>query len=709
MTNSKILDNGHAVLLFFETLCVNIDISYHDLFTMLLTLYYREDKYMRVKEIGLLCSLISILVLGSAPYAAEVSADENTGPLDVFTLGEIVVTGRAETVTQVATVETIDRTHMDLTNSVDISSALDTLPGVVVSKGVRNEANINVRGFNERYVPVFFDGIPWYAPYDGYIDASEISTGNISRITLTKGAASSLYGANTMGGVINIISRKPQERFEGSYRFDMDTDGYSGSLNVGSKIEKFYFMAGISGLNLDGFKMSGDFTPVPAAGWFEDGGDRDNSYTETTTTSIKIGFTPAEGHEYAFGYHGINSEKGLPPNVYPAERQRFWKTPEWEKATYYLIGDSKIFDKLTAKIRVYHDEYYNIFDAYDDSTYTTQNKRSSWHSTYDDHTDGGSLVLRTDFFDKNTISFSYHLKNDVHESQGDYNEVWEKYEAETSSYGLEDAIIINDKTDLVLGVNMDVQKAKYANGGPVRGDDTSWNGLAGLIYYFENDAKLHVSIASKSRFPTLKELYSSYLDTAIPNPKLKKEKSVNYEIGVAGKLPCDSGIGLTLFYSDVKDLITETLVGGLDFNDNIGESRFQGVEFIFNTEYIPRNSIYLSYTYLEAENRSPDRTSDLISGAPEQQFYISDSVSLTERFSLFAKAKYDKGQCEETNSAGWIELDDYWIFDIKAIMQLSEKFQLEAGARNIFDENYETSYGFPREGRALFFGISGRF
>jgi iron complex outermembrane receptor protein len=82
---------------------------------------------------------------------------------------------------------------------------------------------------------------------------------------------------------------------------------------------------------------------------------------------------------------------------------------------------------------------------------------------------------------------------------------------------------------------------------------------------------------------------------------------------------------------------------------------------------------------------------------------------LTDRFSLFAKAKYDKGQYEETTSAGWMELDNYWIFDLKAIMEFSEKFQLEAGARNIFDENYETSYGFPRDGRTYFLGINGSF
>ena len=559
-------------------------------------------------------------------------------------------------------------------------------------------------------MPVFFDGIPWYVPYNGYVDASEITTGNISRITLTKGAASSLYGANTMGGVINIVSMKPQKRFEGLYSFTLDTNGYSGYLNLGSKIEKFYFMGGVSYLDYDGFEMSDDFTPVPiVGGYFEDGGERDNSDLDSITTSFKIGFTPADGHEYAIGYHKTDSEKGLPPNIYPAERQRFWRTPEWEKTTYYFIGDSRILDSLSAKMRIYHDEYYNIFDSYDDSTYTTQNRGSSWHSTYDDHTDGGSIVLRTDFIDKNILSFSYHLKNDVHQSQGDYGDVWEKYEAETSSYGLEDAININEKMDLVLGVNLDVQEAKYANSNPVRDDDDSWNGLAGLTYYCENDAKLHFSIAQKSRFPTLMELYSSYLDTAIPNPNLKKEKSINYEVGMTRPLPGASNIGLTLFYSDVEDLIMETLVGGLDFNDNIGEVRIQGVEFTFKTEYIPRNSLYLSYTYIDAENRSPGRGSDLLPETPKHQLYVSDSIRVTDRFSLFAKLNYDKTQYEETRSMGWIELDDYWLFDFKGIIKFSPIFELEAGVKNLFDEDYETGYGFPRAGRTFFCSIRGSF
>ncbi len=658
---------------------------------------------------------ISLLIMAFLLMGLSVDvAAEDTDNSQVFNLGEVVVTGKADAVTQIATVETMDKALLDLTNSVNVSEALDTLPGVAASIGRRNEAVVNVRGFNQKYVPIFFDGIPWYVPNDGYVDPSEISTGTISRITLTKGAASTLYGANTLGGVINIITMKPREKFEGIYNFTLDTNGYSGSLNLGSRIDKFYFMAGFSGFDFDDFRMSDDFSPVPVEGaWFENNGDRDNSEADSTTMSFKAGFMPADGHEYAIGYHRTNSEKGLPPNIYPSERQRYWRFTDWEKTTYYFIGDSKISDELSLKTRIYHDEYYNVLDSYDDSTYTTQTRRSAFHSTYDDHTDGGSLVLRTGYIDNNVVSFSYHLKNDVHKEQDNYGVAWEKYEAQTSSYGIEDAVNINENLDIVLGVNYDVQKAKYNNNNPTRDDDNSWNGLIGLTYYYQDATKLHVSIAGKTRFPTLKELYSSFLGTAVPNPNLKKEQAVNYEIGISKPLPGESNIGITLFYSDVKDKIEERTVmldgEELDFNDNIGKSRFQGIELTFMTNSVPNNSIYLSYTYVDAKNQTPGRTSDLMSETPKHQLYISDTIQITKRFSLFGKARYDNGQKEDTRTFGWIELDDYWLFDLKGIMDLSENFQVEAGVRNIFDENYQTGFGFPREGRTFFCGIRGSF
>ena len=635
------------------------------------------------------------------------------GEPGVFHLGEVVVTGAAETVTQVATVETISREQMDLTNAKDVSQALETLPGVFISKGSRNEAYINVRGFNQRYVPIFYDGIPLYIPNDGYTDPSELPTGNIAQITLTKGAASTLYGPNTMGGVINIVSMKPQQPLEGSYGVEVDENGATGSLNLGSRLNRFYFMLGASGLSFDDYNMSDDFKPIKSPlgfrGYFENGMTRDNSDTQSVSGNFKAGFMPADGHEYAFGVQHVKSERGLPPNIYTTERQRFWRFSEWEKTTYYLIGDTKITDDLRANTRLYYDTYYNVLNAYDDATYTTQTRRSSFHSTYDDYTPGGSLVLRTTYIPQNTLSFAFHYKDDVHEEQDNRNLPWEKYEAETFSYGLEDNIKITENLGLVLGGSYDLQKPKDANGGPLRDDDDALNGLGGLVYKFEDATKVHGSVASKTRFPTLKELYSSYLGTAIPNPNLEKEESVNYEVGVERPLPWKSYAGLALFYSDVKNLIVRTTVGGNDFYDNIGKAVYQGFEVTFRTEALPRNILEAHYTYLDAEDKSDNRTSDHLREAPKTQLYFSDLFKVNDLISLFAKLQYNDGQWDQKSNLEWVELSGYWIFDLKAMVEIHKSLVAEMGVRNLFDENYETAYGFPREGRTFFCGLRGVF
>ena len=633
---------------------------------------------------------------------------------EVFELGEVVVTGNSEAISKVATIDTIDKQEIELNNSYNVAEALDNMPGLSISVGTRNEAFINVRGFNQRYVPVFFDGIPWYIPYDGYIDSSEISTGNISRISLSKGAASTLYGANTMGGVINIVSMKPTEKFQGSLSLDLTSDSrYRGSLNVGSVMGKFYFMGGLTGLDYDDFRMSDDFSPNPLPdAYYEDGGDRDNSDMQSTTESLKIGYMPAEGHEYALGYYHTDSERGLPPNVYPDQRQRFWRFPEWEKTTYYFIGDSMITDSLSAKIRLFRDEYYNVLDSYDDSTYSTQTRRSSFHSTYDDYTNGGSMVLRTDYFTNNVMSLSFHMKDDVHRSQGNTGDPWERYKTTTSSYGVEDAVILNDKMDLVVGVSYDLQEPEYADGNPLRDNDDSWNGILGITYSPDSNTQFHISAARKSRFPTQKELFSSYLDTAVPNPNLRKEQSYNYEAGIKTAVPYDINIDFAVFYSDVKDLITETLIlvgeDFLDYNDNIGKARYQGFEFSLNTSHFDRNDIQLSYSYVDAKNKSPERSSDFLPEVPKHQLRITDRITLSDAIALYAKASYEKGQKEEIG-ADWIELDDYWLFDLKGIYKFSENIQAELSVKNILDENYSTSYGFPREGRIFILGLRTNF
>jgi len=653
-------------------------------------------------NIRFLLWIAAALIMNTSAFAQE----DETGPIPevgtVFSLGEVVVTGQKDAVSDIATTDIVDEEQIDLTTSENVAEALDTLPGVFLNVGTKNERNYTVRGFDQRYVPIYFDGIPIYVPNDGYVDAGKLPAANISQIKLTKGNSSVLYGPNAMGGVINIISKKPQQKIEADFELGgRQSNTFNSDLYIGSRLDKFYVAANAGYLNSDGYRLSSDFTPGPNQGH----GTRNNSDINQKNGSLKVGFTPAQGHEYAIGVNSIRSEWGLPPDAY-TDRPRFWRFTDWEKDTYYFIGDSKITNKLSTKLRIYRDTYYNVLDSYDNDSYSTQTRRYAFHSTYDDYSNGGSLTIRSGYIPKNVTSFSFHYKEDVHQEQDDYGEAWERYETETFSFGLEDDYEILDNLSLVAGISYDIQDPKYANGAPVRDDDDTFNPMAGVHWTILKDLGLHFSVGKKTRFPTLLELYSGLLGKNVPNPDLESEEAVNYEIGAEKPLPGRNFVRLNLFYSDIKNLIVNKEVGpDLDQYQNIGKARYQGVEVSFRSAFFKRNMFELSYTYLDAQNRSPNRTSDHLEERPEHKLYISDLYELTEWLSLFGKLEYySKQWYEDWDTGSWKTLDGFVTFDFKVIGTLSKHVDLEAGVKNMFDENYSLSYGYPREGRT-FFGV----
>lgn len=151
----------------------------------------------------LVLTLIFIVYIGTALGEDIQNISESDDDKRIFYLGEVVVEGKRETITKVATVDSVDKEKIELITSLNVSDALNTAPGVTISVGTKNEKNINIRGFSQRYIPVFYDGIPISIPNDGYVDTGKLPTGNISKITITKGISSALYGPNTMGGVVN--------------------------------------------------------------------------------------------------------------------------------------------------------------------------------------------------------------------------------------------------------------------------------------------------------------------------------------------------------------------------------------------------------------------------------------------------------------------------------------------------------------------------
>lgn len=654
--------------------------------------------------------LAAVLLCGVGPAMADESGNGR-----VFDLGEVVVKGKADTITRVGTVDSVNEEDIQLSNSRNVSDALSELPGVILSSGGnKNESSITIRGFGTRYVPIFYDGIPLYVPYDGYVDGSNLTTDNVSRIDVSKGVSSVLYGFNTMGGVINMVSRKPVEKFEGSYRLEVDEySALNGNAHVGSNRDKYYFTLGGGFDESNGWHLSDRFDGND----YENGGMRENSDVSEWNAAAKIGLTPADGHEYAAGFQIIRREKGLPPTADTDDRDRYWRFTDWDKDTFYAIGDTPVTDGLTLKTRLYYDSYYNVLDSYDDATYSSQNARYTFHSTYDDYSYGCSMVARTTYIPRNTLSASFHYKRDVHEEQGDIDEVWGSYEQAMYSFGLEDDIKITDNLAFVVGVSYDIQDPKKSFNGetdsPLRDDESSVNPQAGFLLTVAQDLDIHFSVGKKTRWPTLKELYSDGIDNDfMPNPDLAEETAINWELGFSKPLPRNNSAGLTFFYSDVDDLIERVSINDPVYEEqyqNIDEARFRGLEFQFSSRMIPDNELRFHYTYLDAENKSADAETENLNNIPEHKIFLSDRYQIHDRIALFASTEYNSERYDEDADDNQVKVGDFWLVNFKVIATLLPYMNMEVGVKNLFDENYETEIGYPEQGRRFFVGLNGSF
>ncbi|MEY1474237.1 TonB-dependent receptor plug domain-containing protein, partial [Providencia manganoxydans] len=156
---------------------------------------------MKIKQITYLVGMALFAAQGQA--ASDPKAEKNT---DVMSVWSTPLAADANVITQ---------EQMTQLNKTNVAQALSTMPGVSIQKsGNRNETQVNVRGFDSRQVPIFFDGIPTYVPYDGTLDLGRFMTSELASVELSTGYTSLLQGPNLMGGAINLTTATPKKPFE---------------------------------------------------------------------------------------------------------------------------------------------------------------------------------------------------------------------------------------------------------------------------------------------------------------------------------------------------------------------------------------------------------------------------------------------------------------------------------------------------------------
>lgn len=658
---------------------------------------------MRHTSIG---GLFAAAALGLAPGALTVAAETES---NVFELGQIsVIDSKGES--SLGGSDTLDSETMRKYDRETLGKALNLVPGVNLSRvGARNEQMVYVRGFDLRQVPIFLDGIPVYVPYDGYADLGRFTTFELSRIEVAKGFSSMTYGPNTLGGAINLVTRKPVKAFEGeiggglSLTDDGESNGNRVYANLGSNQGNWYMQAGMSYLDQDYFRLSDDYR----GNAFEDGGRRDNSYATDRKINFKVGLTPNDSDEYVVGYQRQEGEKGNPPYAGDTlSSTRYWQWPTWDKTSVYASSSTDL-GAHRLKVRAYHDTYENSLYAYDNARYDSQTRAPSFRSWYDDYSNGASVEDEWSLSDENLLRLAYHFKQDVHREH-DGGEPWQHFEDRTQSLALEDSHALSERLTLVVGVSHDQRDGREAQSyakttGLVDeegGKNHSNNAQVGLFFQQDEATQWRASVARKSRFATIKDRYSYRMGTAIPNPDLKSEHATHFELGYQRALGETWKLDAALFRSDIDDLLQSVRIDAgacssppCSQMQNVDKARVNGLELALDGAFLGWDMAF-NYLYLDRTNRSDDRVR--LTDTPRHKAFASLSREIG-RWRLQTSA--DMASRRYTSTDGLQVAHGFAVIDSKLGYRFDGGLLLEAGVQNLFDRDYEYSEGYPEPGR----------
>lgn len=612
----------------------------------------------------LLCSLTN-----------NIFASENE--ISIFSLEEIIVIASKfpeRLFDSPASVEVINEEQIFNTKAENLASILKNIVGVEITDyGTPGDIkSISIRGSSPEQVLVLIDGQVANGVQTGKIDLGLISADMIEKIEIYRGPASALYGANALGGVINIITKKGGKK-EGTL-----------SIHYGNFHTQKY--------NVSYQDRIDDYTYFLTGEYFKTEGSRENSQLEKFSFMSRVSKEIDSQSKLDLILRFNDHQRGIPgsldfpsPNAWQNDRT-FSMNINWQKTE----------EDRDYNIMAWYDFHKLSYDNPDEWGYkgTSIHKNNSsgisFDSTYYDFTFGNqkeSACTHTLTWGGD-ISYNWTDSTDIGKHQGLQGAIF-----------IQDAWQIKEKLSATAGLRYDYNQL-FAG---------QLNPRIGLNYKLQDELSLHMSVSRAYRAPNYNDLYWPEDGFVGGNTNLQPEIAWAYEAGMRFKnKKGDTQAELNIFKKNVKDLINWAADSdGIWRPSNIGTARVDGLEFITQKDFNNHLTANFNYTYLNA-------------------------IDLESDTQLKPKHKYGLGltysdQFGKNNDDFVINLDGYlvagrpdnqeayYLFDINAARDFSlgkdknKKVNLSFSVKNIFNQKPELVSGYPIQGRTYLLGISTRF
>ncbi|OEC90384.1 TonB-dependent receptor domain-containing protein [Acinetobacter sp. YK3] len=677
-------------------------------------------------------SPLSFALLGAMTTSAfaDTTTSENTNTHQLATI-VVSASGFEQDIKNApASISVVTKEDIEKKNATSIADLLSDVPGIDIRDGIGKTSGLNIkmRGLGNEYSLILIDGRRQTTSSDvtpnGFGESANgflPPLASIERIEVIRGPMATRYGSEAMGGVINIITKKISNEWNGNVTVSGnvmehggEADSWKTSVVVNGPIIQDKLGLQLRGSYLDRQKSE----RVPGTS----GRDPRPSEADIYDVGGKLSFKLND--QNSFWIDGFHSSQ-----TYKNDDNRLGTLDTPERANGYK-------DELEFKrdqIAVGHNGDYSFgqWNSYVSQTKTETIGRTIPRNTFPGNASAGQdrTLKNTDFVadshvilpiadHKLTVGAEYKEAEIADDIAG----LGATFKKDSFSVYAEDEWRILDKLGFTFG-------GRYEDHSGFGGQ---FSPRAYLVWNANDELTFKGGVSTGYKAPSAKDLHNGVISVGnqggtfnVGSPNLKPEESTNYELGFNynnGNLDLTT----TAFFNKIKNLITDgpellncfsaknpNQPGCVSYGSHITQDTFsqkinadeaetKGVELSLKYSIIPEWDIKAAYTYMESEITKGKNKGSYLSNVPKNAFNMTSTWHINDAFDVWLQHEYksDRKRYNTEQTAGDAaiiynatnnKLKGYNLFNLGTSYSVNDQLRFNGSVNNLLDKDFTSN------------------
>lgn len=608
--------------------------------------------------------LITIALSGAIAFPFAAYAETSS-------LGEVVVTASRmpQPLDQtIAHTTVLNEQEIRRSGAPDVPALLRSLAGLEVAQsgGLGKLSGTFMRGTNSSHVLVLLDGVRINSATSGTTALEHIMLDSVARIEVVRGNASSLYGSEAIGGVIQIFTRRGH-----------GAPAFNASAGLGNQNTQ-RLAAGFSGeLNDTSFSVNAGKTKTNGVSAIDPqlavraNPDRDGY--DNTTFSAQLQHAFNADHQLSASLFDSSGTSQTDSSFFPAVPTDVHSSKSSIRKLA-LAADNRISDAWQSRLQLAHgtDDSQSFLNGVPDvasgALFKTTNRQIAWQNDVL-LADSQRINLAAEHLAQavtSSTAFSRTRRN-VGSLLGGY----------AGEYGMHQ-------------VQLNLRHDRYSDFGIAN------TGLLGYGLQFADAWRFTASIGNAFKAPTFNDLFYPLTWGFAGNPSLRPERARNRE---AGLRYAANGQRLDVVYFDnrIRDLIAVN--GTFTTMENVGEARIDGLELGYAGKF--------GGTHLTANATLQDPRDAATGQKLPRRAKEHANIACSREFGAWnAGAELHHSGARKNSNFDNFVLPAYQSVNLTSAYKIDAHLNLTARVDNLFNRAYSEAYSFNTLGRRLFVGLS---